>query len=179
VGYSPQERRTGLFSNLSLGDNLTIVSFRSLTTWYGLSSRRFKQAAMRVIQTLGIVPRDPTVSIDVLSGGNQQKAGLGKWIRLRLDLMILDEPTQSIDVGAKSDLMLAIRQKAREEGLGVLWLESDIEEVVKYADRILVMSDGSITAEFSGGPFDLSDIWTATYSHAPQTQRQVPQPKDA
>jgi ribose transport system ATP-binding protein len=168
VGYSPQERRSGLFAHLSLGENLTLASFAGLRAWYGLSRRLFRQAAKRAIELLAIVPEDPGAAIDVLSGGNQQKAALGKWLRLPLRLLILDEPTQSIDVGAKADLMLAIKRKAKEEGLGVLWLESDIEEVVKYADRILVMSDGSITGEFTARPFEVADIWTAAYSLAPE-----------
>jgi ribose transport system ATP-binding protein len=127
---------------------------------------------VRTVGKLDIIPRDPSAVIDVLSGGNQQKVSLGKWIRLALDLIILDEPTQSIDVGAKADLMLAIRLKAKQEGLGVLWLESDIEEVVKYADRILVMSDGSITAEFAVPPFELSGVLMAAYSNSQQITSQ-------
>ncbi len=77
-----------------------------------------------------------------MSGGNAQKVAVARWLRIPLALLILDEPTQSIDVGAKADLMEAIRERARGTAMGVLWLESDIEEVVKYADRVIVMSDG-------------------------------------
>ncbi len=163
VGYVPQERRSGVLYTMSLGDNLTIGSFARLRSWYGLSRSKFAAAARQSIEALDIVPKTTDTIIDVLSGGNQQKAVLGMWLRLELSLLILDEPTQSIDVAAKADLMTAIRRQAADRGLAVLWLESDIDEVVKYADRILVMSEGSVTAEFSSGPFDLSGVWNAAY----------------
>jgi ribose transport system ATP-binding protein len=163
VGYTPQERRTGVLHNLSLGENLVIASLDGTQSWYGLSKAKLHSAAMSSIEALAIVPRTPSTLLDILSGGNQQKAVLGRWLRLPLALLILDEPTQSIDIAAKADLMRAIRERTSQDGLAVLWLESDVEEVVKYADRILVMNDGSVTTELTEKPFDLSDVWSAVY----------------
>jgi ribose transport system ATP-binding protein len=163
VGYTPQERSDGLMAGLKIMDILAITSFRGLGSWLGVSNRLVRKMARKTIDDLAVVPRDPEALIDSLSGGNQQKVALGKWVRLNLDLLILDEPTQSIDVVAKVELMEAIRVRAREEGLGVLWLDSDIEELVKYSDRIVVMSDGRITAEFDEKPFDSSEILLSVY----------------
>jgi ABC-type sugar transport system ATPase subunit len=102
-------------------------------------------------------------SVGVLSGGNQQKVALGKWLQMPLDLIILDEPTQAIDIGTKQDLMSTIKKRARAQGLAVLWLESDIEELVKYADRIIVMNSGRTSAEFSQQPFILQEVLAEAY----------------
>jgi simple sugar transport system ATP-binding protein len=163
VGYTPQERRDGLLSKLTVAENLTIGSFAGLSSWYGLSARRIRRAAAEVIDLLRIKPGDPTKVIDVLSGGNQQKVGLGKWLRLPLELIVLDEPTQSIDIGAKADLMISIGERARSSGLAVLWLESDVEELVRYADRIMVMRSGSVVREFPARPFVTAEVVAACY----------------
>jgi ABC-type sugar transport system ATPase subunit len=101
--------------------------------------------------------------VGVLSGGNQQKVALGKWLQLPLELVILDEPTQAIDIGTKQDLMMTIKERARTEGLAVLWLESDVDELVKYADRIIVMNAGRVSAEFAHPPFSLPEVLAETY----------------
>ena len=80
-----------------------------------------------------------------------------------LELVILDEPTQAIDIGTKQDLMTTIKERARAEGLAVLWLESDIQELVRYADRIIVMNAGRISAEFSEPPFRLPEVLAEAY----------------
>jgi ribose transport system ATP-binding protein len=164
VGYVPQNRLDGLLMGLPIQDNVTISSFKNLANWFGLSRRRVAEATMEVIRTLRIRPERPKAVVNLLSGGNQQKVALGKWVRLPLQLLILDEPTQSIDVGAKIDLMKTIRQQAQQTGLAVLCLESDIEELVKYADRILVMTDGQITAEFADRPFVVGEVIAQAYT---------------
>jgi ABC-type sugar transport system ATPase subunit len=122
-----------------------------------------RRAAAEIIDLLHIRPGDPTKVIDVLSGGNQQKVGLGKWLRLPLELIVLDEPTQSIDIGAKADLMTSIGERARSSGLAVLWLESDVEELVRYANRIIVMRAGSVVREFPQRPFVTAEVLAACY----------------
>jgi ribose transport system ATP-binding protein len=163
IGYIPQDRRSGLFLNLSVGENVVITAVDRLVRWYGLSPRRVFEAARAAIRQLQVRPADPHALIANLSGGNQQKVALGKWLQLPLEILILDEPTQAIDVGTKQDLMTTIRDRARAEGLAVLWLESDVEELVRYADRILVMNNGQITAEFAEPPFELGEILAQTY----------------
>jgi ribose transport system ATP-binding protein len=163
IGYIPQDRRLGLFPRLSVQENVTITSAEMLNRWYGLSRTRVRGAAMNVIRSFQIRPADPTAPVGILSGGNQQKIALGKWLQLALELVVLDEPTQAIDIGTKQDLMTTIKERARAEGLAVLWLESDIDELVKYADRIIVMSAGRISAEFAQPPFNLPDVLAEAY----------------
>jgi ribose transport system ATP-binding protein len=163
IGYIPQDRRAGLFPALSVEENITITAAERLNQWFGLSPKRVRDAALQVIRSFQIRPADPLASVGILSGGNQQKVALGKWLQLPLDLIILDEPTQAIDIGTKQDLMTTIKERARAEGLAVLWLESDIEELVKYADRIVVMSAGRTSAEFSQPPFSLQEVLAEAY----------------
>lgn len=168
VGYLPQERAFSVFSNLTIEDNVTMASLANLESWYGISKARARAASTRGIKDLKIRPPDPTRLLAVLSGGNQQKVALARWFQLPLDLLILDEPTQSIDVGAKADLMAAIKLRCQTNGLAVLWLDSDIDELVSYADRILVMTRGEISAEFVEPPFRSAEIIAAAYGRAPQ-----------
>jgi len=163
VGYTPQERRDGLMSGLKIMDNLAITSFAGMEAWYGVSKSAVRKSAQATITGLSVTPNDPDALIDALSGGNQQKVALGKWVRLDLDLLILDEPTQSIDVGAKVELLEAIKARAKGEGMGVLWFDSDVDEIVKHSDRIVVMTDGQISAEFRDKPFSASDVLLSVY----------------
>jgi ribose transport system ATP-binding protein len=163
IGYLPQDRRAGLFPRLSVEENITITAAERLNRWYGLSPKRVRDAAMQVIRSFQIRPADPAASVGILSGGNQQKVALGKWLQLPLELVILDEPTQAIDIGTKQDLMTTIKERARADGLAALWLESDIDELVKYADRIIVMSAGRISAEFAQPPFSLAEVLAEAY----------------
>jgi ribose transport system ATP-binding protein len=163
IGYIPQDRRAGLFPGLSVQENITITAADRLNQWYGLSPKRVRDAAMQVIRSFQIRPADPTAPVGILSGGNQQKVALGKWLQLPLELVILDEPTQAIDIGTKQDLMTTIKERARAEGLAVLWLESDIDELVKYTDRIIVMNAGRISAEFAEPPFSLPEVLAEAY----------------
>ena len=150
LGYSPQERSQALVSGLGVGENLAITSYSGLQHLLGVSRRRLRRMAQTVVSNLAIRPPDPDSVVDTLSGGNQQKVALGKWIRQPLRLLILDEPLQGIDVGAKEDIMRAIQARTVRDGLCVLWLESDIQEVGKYATRTFVMRDGRISTELTG-----------------------------
>jgi ribose transport system ATP-binding protein len=163
IGYIPQDRRAGLFPGLSVQENITITAADRLNQWFGLSPKRVRDAAMQVIRSFQIRPADPAAPVGILSGGNQQKVALGKWLQLPLELVILDEPTQAIDIGTKQDLMTTIKERARAEGLAVLWLESDIDELVKYTDRIIVMNAGRISAEFAEPPFSLPEVLAEAY----------------
>ena len=163
IGYIPQDRRAGLFLSLSVEENITITAAERLNKWFGLSPKKVRDAALQVIRSFQIRPADPLASVGILSGGNQQKVALGKWLQIPLDLIILDEPTQAIDIGTKQDLMSTIKKRARADGLAVLWLESDIDELVKYADRIIVMNSGRTIAEFSQQPFILQEVLAEAY----------------
>ena len=166
MGYSPQERGDGLAVGLPIMENLAVTSYDGLTHAVGVSVHRLQTMAKRVIQELAVAPPDPGAVVNTLSGGNQQKVSLGKWTRKNLVLLVLDEPLQGIDVGAKAEIMRAIRQRARDDGLAVLWLESDIEEVPKYADRVLVMRDGRISTELAPSDISKAGLLAAVYDRS-------------
>jgi ABC-type sugar transport system ATPase subunit len=101
------------------------------------------------VQKLGVRPRRPRIAIDALSGGNQQKVLLGRCLIDGLKVLILDEPTLGVDVGARRDIYQLVRTIARDLHVGVLLISSDVDEVLTEADRILVMYKCRLRGEFS------------------------------
>ncbi|MGD9734285.1 MAG: sugar ABC transporter ATP-binding protein [Solirubrobacterales bacterium] len=158
VGYIPPDRPTqGLFPDLSVADNLTAASVRDF--WRkGRFSRRAERAdvAERFSQ-FGIKAASPAVPITSLSGGNQQKVILARWVRRNPQLLLLDEPTQGVDVGARQQIWKTIQQCA-EKGGAVLVASSDVEELAHICDRVLIMSRGSIVHSISEQPLDPSRL---------------------
>src|SRR5262249_44077929 len=108
-----------------------------------------RQLALQYIQALGVKTFGPSTPAESLSGGNQQKVALARWLATTPRLLILDEPTQGVDVGAKSEIHKIIRRLAKE-GLAVLMISSDLPEVLGMSDRIAVMRGGTIVALLPG-----------------------------
>jgi ABC-type sugar transport system ATPase subunit len=108
-----------------------------------LRRRRMSQGATRQIADLSISPADPDIETRKLSGGNQQKILIGKWLMRKPRILILDEPTVGVDVGAKSEVY-AILRALKADGTAVLVVSSDMEEVMTIADRIMVMRAGRV-----------------------------------
>jgi erythritol transport system ATP-binding protein len=145
----PEDRqRAGLVQTLSVGSNMTLASLRSFTRWFFLSELKERANVKRMIGELSIKVFSPSQLITALSGGNQQKVVVGKALLTEPKVLLLDEPTRGIDVGAKAD-MFGIMSDLAAKGLGVLFVSSELMEVLAMADRILVMSKGKITGEFS------------------------------
>jgi ribose transport system ATP-binding protein len=110
-------------------------------------------AASEQVQALDIRPHDPTHMVRTLSGGNQQKVVLGRWLIKGCELLLLDEPTRGVDVGARSEIYALIRQLA-DDGVAVLLVSSEVPEVLGLADRVLVLREGRAVHE---GPADEID----------------------
>jgi ABC-type sugar transport system ATPase subunit len=144
IGFVPEDRhRDGLMLSMSVEQNL-VMAILELISRFGLLLRsRLSQAAGRQISELSIVPPNPRREVRRLSGGNQQKVLIGKWLQRRPDILILDEPTVGVDVGAKSELY-AILRKLRDAGCAVLVVSSDMEEVMAISDRIMIMRSGRV-----------------------------------
>ena len=104
--------------------------------------------AARQVQSLGIRAASLTQEVQTLSGGNQQKVLLARWIETHPRVFLLDEPTRGIDIGAKREIYAFINHW-KEEGIGIVLITSELQELIGLADRILVMHRGRITAEFS------------------------------
>ncbi|MEM6159529.1 sugar ABC transporter ATP-binding protein [Erwinia sp. P6884] len=132
-------------TNMTLSD-LSLKGFRRALN--PLRPQQEEQSVEQMIQRLAIKVSDAELPITSLSGGNQQKVVLGKALMTRPEVVLLDEPTRGIDVGAKTDVYHLIGSMARE-GLAVMFSSSELDEVMALADRVLVMADGKITADLS------------------------------
>jgi erythritol transport system ATP-binding protein len=144
----PEDRqRDGLIQTLSVRANLTLASLRRFTRLFMLNKAREESEARAMIKRMTIKVSAPDVEVTALSGGNQQKVVIGKGLMTGPSVILLDEPTRGVDVGAKAEIFRVMRQLA-DDGLGVVFSTSDLKEALGYADRILVMSRGQITGEF-------------------------------
>lgn len=144
----PEDRkRTGIFPVSSVASNLTIASlWRRLQSGFAISQREEAQVVATTIGNLSIKVSSPEVEIQALSGGNQQKVVIGRALLTNPKLLVLDEPTRGIDVGAKADVFRMMVQLS-EQGIAVVFSTSDLKEIMAVSDRILVMSGGKVTAD--------------------------------
>ena len=150
IAYVPEDRRRhGVILEMPVAHNLTMAIHRRIFpgTWLRFGAER--QLALAFIRDLGVKTYGPDAPGGSLSGGNQQKVSLARWLATKPKLLILDEPTQGVDVGAKSEIHKIIRHLARE-GLAVLMISSDLPEVLGMSDRIAVMRGGTITIMLPG-----------------------------
>ena len=150
-GMCPEDRKAeGIVAELSVRENIALALQARLGVWKNISRRRQQEIAERYIQALGIKTADADTPIAQLSGGNQQKALLARWLATDPKLLILDEPTRGIDVGAKQEIMDEILRLARE-GLAVLFISSELDDVARLSDRIVVMRERRKAGELPGG----------------------------
>ena len=144
----PEDRqRDGVVQLLSVSENLTMASIRHFTRRWIINRADEAKAVARSIRDLSIKVSSPSVPVSALSGGTQQKVVIGKGLLTGPRVILFDEPTRGIDVGAKAEVFRTMGALARE-GIGVVYATSDIKEVMSAADRILVMSAGRITGDF-------------------------------
>jgi ABC-type sugar transport system ATPase subunit len=153
IGFVPEDRRRdGLFMNLPISLNTVMAHLRDISRFGFLMQRLIQSASKKQIGDLNIVPPRADMAPRALSGGNQQKVLLGRWLAGDTRILILDEPTVGIDVGTKASIYMLLRRLARE-GKAILVVSSDMEEVLTVADRVVVMAQGKIT-----GLFDKKDM---------------------
>jgi len=148
IGYLPEDRRKqGLFQGHSMACNISTVTISRHLNKLGLISKKKElQTALENINKLSIRPNIPTINIENMSGGNQQKALFSRWLETNPKVLIVDEPTSGIDVGAKLEIHKLLRQLAKS-GVAVILISSDLPEILAIADRILVMRKGDIVYE--------------------------------
>jgi ribose transport system ATP-binding protein len=141
----PEDRRGhGVIAAMSVRENLTLPTLGSYARWGLVRRAEEARAARDIAAAMDIRAASLDTAVATLSGGNQQKVVLGKWLGHRPRVVVLDEPTQGVDVGAKAEIHRLIRQLA-DEGTAVMLISSDLEEVVAACDRVAVMHDGRIT----------------------------------
>ncbi|MEO1222728.1 MAG: sugar ABC transporter ATP-binding protein [Pseudomonadota bacterium] len=161
IAYVPEDRAiAGIFRTLSVDQNITAAAPGAIAAGPFISPRREREIAADAIDRLSIRLASVHQPIGELSGGNQQKAILARWLQTDPEILILDEPTRGIDVGVKAEFYDRINQLAAE-GRAVLLISSDLPELLTLADRILVMSEGRLTGEFSRAEADQEKIMQA------------------
>jgi len=151
IALIPEDRATeGLILKMSVSSNITLAVPR-LVARFGVLVRRLEQAvARRAISSLSIKVSDPSRTVRNLSGGNQQKVVLARWLASEPAVLLLDEPTRGIDVGTKAELYEIIRDLSRT-GIATILVSSDLPELLALSDRVLVMSGGRVVAETDAG----------------------------
>jgi ribose transport system ATP-binding protein len=147
VGYCSEDRKAdGIVPDMSVRENMTLAILPRLTSMGIVDEARQRVIVAKFMKRLAIKASDAEQKIRELSGGNQQKVLLARWLCTDPKLLILDEPTRGIDVGAKAEIQALIRELA-DQGLGVLMISSELEEIIEGADRVFVLSDGRTVAD--------------------------------
>ena len=147
VGYCSEDRKAdGIVPDMSVRENMTLGILPRLTKLGIVDEARQREIVDRFMKRLAIKASSADQKIRELSGGNQQKVLLARWLCTDPKLLILDEPTRGIDVGAKAEIQALIRELA-DQGLGVLMISSELEEIIEGADRVFVLSDGRTVAD--------------------------------
>ncbi len=173
IGYCPEERKTeGIVAELTVRENIILALQARRGMWRPIPRREQDAIAKRFIKALDIRPPDPERPIGLLSGGNQQKALLARWLATEPRILILDEPTRGIDVGAHAEIIQLIR-KLCEDGLALLVVSSELDEIVTYADRVIVLRDRKQVASLEGESVTVSSILAAIASDDTATTEQV------
>ena len=149
IGLVPEDRKTqGVFLGQSVRSNVGVGLFGKFSRWGWLIYRRLEQAVKEMIQRLGVRTPSSAQRVRNLSGGNQQKVVIARWLALNPKVLILDEPTRGIDVAAKADVH-ALMNDLAAQGMAILMVSSELPEVLGVSDRVLVMRAGRIVGEFT------------------------------
>ncbi|KGQ37452.1 ribose ABC transporter ATP-binding protein RbsA [Gallibacterium genomosp. 1] len=148
IVYISEDRKgDGLVLGMSIKENMTLTALKQLTKHYSINHKAEKMTVNDFILLFNIKTPSMNQTIGLLSGGNQQKVAIAKGLMTRPDVLILDEPTRGIDVGAKKEIYQLIN-KFKEEGMSIIIVSSDMPEIIGMSDRVLVMNNGEIRAEY-------------------------------
>lgn len=158
----PEDRkRDGLVQMMSIRENLTLSSLKSFTKFFHMNLAQEAAKAAEYVKRLTIKIASPENQVSSLSGGNQQKVVIGKALMTGPKVLLMDEPSRGIDIGAKAEIYRTMRKLAAE-GIGIIFVTSDLEEVLGLSDRIIVMVDGQVSGEFPEGAAASDVISAAT-----------------
>ncbi len=154
----PEDRRgSGVIMGMSISDNIVLPSMKELCNKAGFrQEKKIRAHTEAIIRDMAVVTSSPDQAVNTLSGGNQQKVAIGKWLSSGARVWIFDEPTQGIDVETKSYIYRMLGEFARD-GAGVVFISSDLRELTEICDRIYVMKDRRIVGEFCA-PFSSHDV---------------------
>jgi len=156
--YCSEDRKVeGIFPHMSVKENMTITALPRISRFGVVDRKKQKEIVDQYISSINIKTPSPEQLIANLSGGNQQKVLLGRWLSMGPKLIILDEPTRGIDVGAKAEIETLIKQFS-ENGISVLYISSELEELIRNCYRIVVIRDGKNSAELKGDEITEANI---------------------
>jgi ABC-type sugar transport system ATPase subunit len=166
LGLLPEDRkRHGLVAEMSIADNMTLPILPRLAIWGWLKRAQQYKLTQHHMDQLRIRAPSVLAKVATLSGGNQQKVMLARWLAAHCPVLILDEPTRGVDIGSKEEIRRLIVQLA-DQGYAFLVASSDIDELIAIADRILVMYRGRVAAEFTHDEATKQRIILAATTHA-------------
>jgi rhamnose transport system ATP-binding protein len=167
IAYVPEDRGTqGLVREMRIRENLSMAILGSLTRFGVVNKPAERKVGNAMIEQLNIIATSGEQVVNKLSGGNQQKVVVGKWLASKPKLLIVDEPTRGVDVGAKAEIHRLMSELA-QQGLGILMISSELPEVLGMSDRILVMRQGRLVAEFDRSEATQDNVGAAMMSDMP------------
>jgi ribose transport system ATP-binding protein len=150
--YLPEERkRYGILPLLSVTENVSIAVLDKISSIFGISARKEAAMAAEVVAAYDVKTPDASKPIRFLSGGNQQKVIIGRSMLVEPAVLVFDEPTKGIDVGTKTEIYRMMRSLAEDKGIGLILISSEMEEVRKCANRLIVLYNGRLAGEFEPG----------------------------
>ena len=159
LGFITEDRKdTGLMLEMSIKDNASISSLKNFTKGLFINKEKQLESVEDILKALKVKYSSIKEHVNNLSGGNQQKVVIGKWLLTNSDIIIFDEPTRGIDVSAKEEVYKIIEKLARE-GKSIIMISSEIEEVFRMSNRILVMSNGQIVSQYKNGDVSSEQIF--------------------
>lgn len=160
----PEDRVQGaVFPDLTVDENMDVSVLGSYWSWWGFRNKQMRLDAAGLRNRFRVKSPGGGVAMRALSGGNQQKVVLARWMRRNPMLLLLDEPTQGVDVGARADIYAAIRELT-DAGAAAIVVTSDLEELAQVVDRAVVLREGRITAEVTGGELSAQHLNKLIYA---------------
>jgi rhamnose transport system ATP-binding protein len=168
IAYVPEDRRRhGVILDMPVAPNATLASLRKISSFGFLDFRRERALASAFIEQLAIKTASLDAAAAQLSGGNQQKLALARWLATEPSILILDEPTQGIDVAAKADIHHLMGELAAK-GLAILMISSDLPEILGMSDRIVVMRSGTVAGILDRASATQEGILSLALSRVPE-----------
>ena len=166
IGFVTEDRkRYGLLLEQPILDNMTLAGLKKISGAFLTHRQRETVAAKKAMQSLKVKANSPVTIAGTLSGGNQQKVVLGKWLLTNPKVLFLDEPTRGIDVGAKQEIYSEINKLAKE-GLAIVMVSSELPEVLGLSDRVMVLHEGKLTGEFTKSEATPEKVMAAATGHS-------------
>ena len=169
IAYVPEDRGTqGLVREMRIRENLSMAVLDTFTRFGIVIKRNERKSGEQLIEQLNIIATSGEQVVNKLSGGNQQKVVVGKWLASKPKMLIVDEPTRGVDVGAKAEIHRLLSELA-QQGLGILMISSELPEVLGMSDRVLVMRNSRLVAEFSRAEATQENVGAAMMSDQQNT----------